>query len=137
MGRILAIDFGLKRTGLAVTDPLKIVANSLETVPTEKLMSYLINYCQNEEVEQFVIGQPFRMNGEPSQVEANILEFIKVLEKKIPHIPIDREDERLTSKMAMQSMIVGGAKKKTRQVKGNLDKISATIILQSYLGHLS
>lgn len=136
MGRILAIDFGLKRTGLAVSDPMQIIANGLETVPTKELMEYLKKYTSKEEVECFVVGMPVRMNNEPSQIEQNIGEFIKVLQKEFPTIRVEREDERMTSKMAVQTMLAGGMKKKDRRNKGNVDKISATIILQSYMGHL-
>ena len=136
MARILAIDFGLKRVGLAVTDSMQLIANGLETVPTKDVMEYLKNYLAKEEVECFVIGMPIRMNNEPSAIEANIQEFIKVLRKNFPLVNIEREDERLTSKMAVQTMVAGGMKKKDRRQKGNIDKISATIILQSYMGHL-
>lgn len=136
MARILAIDFGLKRVGLAVTDPMKIIANGLETVPTVEVMKYLKNYLQKEKVECFVVGKPMRMNNEPSPIEENIKEFVKALQKEFPEVKIAREDERFTSKMAVQSMVMGGMKKQDRRQKENVDKISATIILQSYLEHL-
>lgn len=135
MGKVLAIDFGIKRTGLAVTDDLRIIASGLETVATAEVMDYLISYCTKEKVDSFVIGQAVRMSGEMSAVEANIEEFIKVLEKKIPQVNIVRQDERFTSKLALDAMIQGGVKKKDRRnkQKGLIDKVSATLILQAYL----
>tara|TARA_R110002050_G_scaffold141251_2_gene266352 strand:+ start:58451 stop:58867 length:417 start_codon:yes stop_codon:yes gene_type:complete len=135
MGKIVAIDFGIKRTGLAVSDDLRIIASGLETVPTAEVMDYLISYCSKEDVGILVLGQAVRMSGEMSAVEANILEFIKVLEKKIPTVKIVRQDERFTSKLALDAMIQGGVKKKDRRnkQKGLIDKVSATLILQAYL----
>ncbi|HEA30839.1 MAG TPA: Holliday junction resolvase RuvX [Leeuwenhoekiella sp.] len=132
MARILAIDYGTKRTGIAVTDELQLIASGLTTVKTVNLMSFLKEYCQKEQVERILIGEPKRMNNEASEVEAHILRFRENLEKEI-HIPINRVDERFTSKMAMESMIEGGLKKKKRQNKALVDEISATIILQTYL----
>ena len=133
MGRILAIDYGKKRTGLAVTDPLQISTNGLDTVPTEKLMGFLTDYLTDETVETLVIGEPLRLNDQPSAVEKDIQKFIKKVKKKFPDLKIDREDERFTSKMAVQTMVAGGVKKKKRRSKELVDKVSATLILQSYL----
>lgn len=134
MGRILAIDFGLKRTGIAVTDNLKMIANPLETVASENLISFLKSYCEKEKVETFVIGAPKRMNNQSSDIEQNILLFIDHLKKVFPKVKIERQDERFTSKLAFNAMITGGLKKKDRQNKETIDKLSATIILQSFLG---
>ena len=133
MGRLLAIDFGEKRTGIAVTDELQIIASGLTTVQTEELLSFLVEYTQNENVEKFIVGKPKQMNNEDSQSETHITGFLEKLSKKLPQIPIIREDERFTSKMAFQTMIDSGLKKKQRRNKGLVDEISATIILQSYL----
>lgn len=133
MSRILAIDFGVKRTGIAVTDELQIIASGLTTVPTDELLSFLENYFNEENVELVIVGEPKRMNNENSAVESSILEFINKFETKFSDIPLQRVDERFTSKMAFQTMIDGGLKRKQRKDKGLIDKISATIILQSYL----
>lgn len=133
LSRILAIDFGEKRTGIAVTDELQIIASGLTTVPTDELLSFLENYFNEEDVELVIVGEPKRMNNENSAVESSILEFIKKFETKFSNIPLQRVDERFTSKMAFQTMIDGGLKRKQRKDKGLIDKISATIILQSYL----
>jgi len=133
MGRLLAIDFGTKRTGLAVTDELQLIASGLQTVETSDLLTFLKQYVSNEVVEKFIIGLPKQMNNTVSESEAHILKFIVQLEKAIPSIPIVRVDERFTSKMAFQTMIDSGLKKKQRQNKALIDEISATLILQSYL----
>ncbi len=133
MGRILAIDYGLKRTGLAVTDPLKIIATPLETVETQKLLEKLANYMATESVERIVIGMPAKLDGSDTHATQPVLGFIEILKKKFPSMPISVEDERFTSKMAMQAMIQGGMKKSDRRVKGNVDKISAVLILQSFM----
>lgn len=133
MSRILAIDFGVKRTGIAVTDELQIIASGLTTVPTDELLSFLENYFNEEDVALVIVGEPKRMNNENSAVESSILEFINKFETKFSDIPLQRVDERFTSKMAFQTMIDGGLKRKQRKDKGLIDKISATIILQSYL----
>lgn len=133
MGRILAIDFGEKRTGIAVTDELKIIASGLTTVNTKELLPFLNDYTQKEQVELFVIGKPKQLNNTDSESEQFILPFLKSLEKAFPAIQIKREDERFTSKMAFQTMIDSGLNKKQRQNKALVDEISATIILQSYL----
>lgn len=133
MARILALDFGKVRTGVAVTDELQLIASSLATVETKDLFTFLKNYFEAENVEKIVIGEPKQMSGKVSESEALIVPFINSFKKLFPGIPIVRQDERFTSKMALDSMIAGGMKKKKRQKKGELDKISATIILQSYL----
>jgi len=133
MGRILAIDYGQKRCGLAVTDELKIIANSLITVPTAQLLDYLKKYLSKENVELFVIGKPMQMDNTESESEKYIKPFIKSLQKLFPDIPIKRFDERFTSKMAFQTMIDSGISKTKRRDKGLVDTISATIILQSFM----
>ncbi len=133
MGRILAIDYGKKRTGIAVTDELQLIASGLTTVDTTTFFSYVKEYLKSEEVELFLVGEPKQMNNMPSESEVLIQPFIKKLEQQFPQIPIKRVDERFTSKMAVQTMIDGGLKKKQRQNKALIDEISATIILQSYL----
>ena len=133
MPRILAIDYGEKRTGIAVTDELQIIASGLITVKTNELIKFLINYTNKEQVELFIVGQPKQMNNSDSESEKHILSFLKQLEKSLPKIPIKRIDERFTSKIAFQTMIDSGLKKKQRRNKGLVDEISATIILQSYL----
>lgn len=133
MGRIIGIDFGMKRTGIAVTDPLQLIASGLTTVDTSELMSYLKQYVTAEEVELIVVGQPKRMNNDFSDVEHRIQEFVEALKTEIPELPIVRVDERFTSKIAFQSMIDSGVKKKDRRKKELLDQVSATVILQSYL----
>lgn len=133
MGRILAIDYGRKRTGIAVTDPLRIIATSLETVPTTELLTFLKKYAQQETVDEFVIGMPKTLRNEDSENAPFVREFIVALKTTFPEKPIHEADERFTSSIAQRAMIEGGMKKKDRQVKGNVDKISATIILQSFL----
>lgn len=134
-GRVLAIDYGTKRTGIAVTDPLQIIANPLTTVPTAELLHFLGAYFEKEKVVQVVVGEPIPDAGTVSKVEIEIQKFLKKFREKFPDMPVDREDERLTSRMAHETLITGGAKRKTRQEKGLVDTISAVIILQSYLGH--
>jgi putative Holliday junction resolvase len=134
MGRILAIDFGTKRTGIAVTDPLKILANPLEMVETPKLIDFLTSYFKKEEVETIVLGFPKHLDGNPNEMTPKVLSLKDRLSKLFPDKKLVLVDERFTSKMAMQSMIAMGSKKKDRIEKaGNLDKVSAAIILQSYL----
>ena len=133
MARILALDFGTKRTGIAVTDELQIIASGLTTVETKSLIPFLKSYLSEENVEMFIIGDPKQMNNEASESEVSISKFLKTLEKSFPDIPLKRIDERFTSKMAFQTMIDSGLKKKQRQNKALIDEISATIILQSYL----
>ncbi len=133
MARIIAIDYGLKRTGIAVTDPLQLIATALTTVETKGLQQFLQDYMAKEEVEKIVVGEPRQMNNTPSQIEPAIKQFIAEFRKKITNAVIVRFDERFTSKMASQSMIVAGYKKKDRRNKEMIDKISAAILLQSYL----
>ncbi len=133
MSKILALDFGIKRTGIAVTDDLQLIASGLTTVETSKLIVFLKEYLQKEEVVLFVVGKPKQMNNTDSESEPIIQKFLHKLQGNFPNIPIRREDERFTSKMAFQSMIDSGLSKKKRQNKGLVDEISATLILQSYL----
>ena len=133
MPRILAIDYGAKRTGLAVTDPLQIIATALETVRTHDLLEFLKKYSLGEPVEAFVVGMPRRLDNTDSENASRVQSFIKLLKKTFPDIPIHTHDERFTSSMALQSMIASGTKKSDRREKGNIDKISATIILQSFM----
>jgi putative Holliday junction resolvase len=133
MGRILAIDYGKVRTGIAVTDELQIIASGLETVATSELIAFLKSYTASEKVDLFVVGEPKQMNNDPSESEALIIPFLEKLKKAIPTIPIERVDERFTSKMAFQTMIDSGLSKKKRKNKALVDEISATLILQSYL----
>lgn len=133
MGRILAIDYGQKRVGLAVTDPLKLIASSLKTVHSKDIIEFLIDYLKKEKVETIVVGVPKQMNGKPSESVKFIIPFINKLKKEFPCILIEEADERFTSKMAKQTLIESGVKRKKRRNKTLLDSISATIILQSYL----
>ena len=133
MARILAIDFGEKRTGIAVSDPLQTIANGLTTVDTTHLEQFLVDHVAKESVERFVIGFPTTLRNEPAVVTAQITPFVEKLKQRFPSIPVELVDERFTSKMAFQTMIDGGLKKKARQNKGLIDQISATIILQTYL----
>ena len=133
MARILAIDYGKKRTGIAVTDAFQIIASGLTTVATPELLDFLKDYTKNEEVALILVGKPVQMNNKPSESDALIQAFLVQLRKEITEIPIERIDERFTSKMAFQTMIDSGLKKKQRQNKALVDEISATIILQSYL----
>ena len=134
MGRILSIDYGKKRTGLAVTDPLRIIANGLATIPTSDIFDYLTQYVTKESVDQLVIGKPIQPNGQPSENLTRVENFVNRWRKLHPEMPIDYYDERFTSVIAHQAMIAGGVKKKTRREdKGLVDEISATIILQDYM----
>ena len=133
MARILSIDYGKKRTGLAVTDPLQIIAGGLATVATSELFDYLQAYIQREKVEMVVIGEPRQSNGEPSENLARVQQFVNRWRKAVPQVPIQFYDERFTSVLAHQAMIDGGLKKKARQNKALVDEISATIILEDYL----
>ena len=136
MARILAIDYGAKRCGIAVTDESKIIASGLTTVDTKELLGWLRDYVASEDVELFVVGEPKRMHGEASESEKLIQPFLEKLSKILPDIPIKRIDERFTSKMAFDTMIASGISKKKRQDKKLVDQISATIILQDYLYNL-
>lgn len=133
MSRILAIDYGSKRVGIAVTDTQQIIAGGLTTVHSKDVMNFLKDYLFKEEVECFVVGEPKQMNNKPSQPAEMIEAFVKNLRKQFPGISIERVDERFTSIIASQAMLNGGLKKKDRQNKGLVDKISATLILQAYL----
>lgn len=133
MSRILAIDYGRKRTGIAVTDPMQIIANGLTTVPTHELMDFLLKYVAQEKVERIVVGHPKQMNNEDSENMKYIKPFVAQLKKKLLDMPVELVDERFTSVLAHQAMLDGGLKKKARQDKALVDEISATIILQSYL----
>ena len=133
MSRLLAIDYGAKRTGLAVTDPLQIIATALDTVRTHDLMDFLKKYSQTESIEAFIVGMPRRLDNTDTDNTPRVVSFVKALKKSFPDIPIHTHDERFTSSMALQSMIASGTKKSDRREKGNIDKISATIILQSYM----
>ena len=133
MGRVLALDYGIKRTGIAVTDPLRIIATPLETVLTKDLLAFLKTYVGREPVDEFVIGMPKNLKNEDSEIAPVVRKFVSILKQTFPETPVSEVDERFTSSMAHRAMIEGGMKKKDRQVKGNADKISATLILQSFL----
>lgn len=133
MARILSIDYGKKRTGIAVTDPLQIIANGLATVATCELMAFLQEYVARESVERIVVGEPKQLNGEPSENLPRVKQFVAQLRKKLPDIPVEFYDERFTSVLAHKTMIDSGIGKKARQNKALVDEISATIILQDYL----
>ena len=137
MPRVLAIDYGQKRTGLAHTDPEKIIASPLDTCKTDGLIPFLIKYDKNERVDAFVIGKPIQKDGSPSDVEKEILEFIIKLKKNFPNKSIYRQDERYTSKISSRVILESGIKKNKRKNKRLIDKISATLILQSYLEYKS
>lgn len=133
MDRIIGIDYGRKRVGVAVTDPLGIFASALDTVHSAKIIDYLKKYASNENVVRFVVGYPMNMNGKPSEAAKDVDIFMKHLAKAFPDIPVTLEDERFTSVLAHRAMIEGGMSKKDRMNKESVDKISAAIILQSYL----
>lgn len=137
MGRILAIDFGAKRIGIAVTDSNQIIATALDTVPSAEILNYLKNYFSKEKVSKIIVGEPKHLDGSESGPVEALKNFKKALTRFFPHIPIESIDERFTSKIAFESMILSGAKKKDRENKSNIDKISAVIILQDYLSQLS
>lgn len=133
MARILSIDYGKKRTGLAVTDPLQIIAGGLATVPTHELFQFLQDYIACEQVECIVIGEPKQPNGMPSENLERVQQFVNRWRRAVPNIPINYYDERFTSVLAHRAMLEGGLKKKDRQNKALVDEISATIILQNYM----
>jgi putative Holliday junction resolvase len=133
MARILAIDYGTKRVGLAVTDPLKIIASALNTVHAKDVIVYLKNYTTKEEVERFVVGLPKRLDGSDSQSAVHVENFVNLLRKNFPNTPIERVDERFTSTIATRSLLEMGLKKKDRANKGNVDQVSAVLILQTYM----
>jgi len=133
VARILSIDYGKKRTGLAVTDPLQLIANGLATVSTSELFNYVKAYVEKESVERIVIGEPRQSNGEPSENLTRVQQFVNRWRKAVPSVPIEYYDERFTSVLAHRVMIDGGLRKKARQNKALVDEISATIILQNYM----
>ena len=133
MSRIIAIDYGRKRTGIAVSDTLQMIANGLTTVPTHQLLQFLLDYVAKEPVERILVGLPKQMNNEASENMKNIEPFVRSLKKKLPDMPVEYVDERFTSVLAHKALLVGGAKKKTRQDKALIDTMSATIILTSYM----
>lgn len=133
MGRIMGIDYGRKRTGVAVTDPLQIIAGNLATVPTHTLMQFIKDYIAREQVDRIVIGQPTQLNGQPSESMKYITPFVNRLRKVLPEMPVVMYDERFTSTIAHQAMIDGGMKKSDRRDKARVDAIAATIILNDYL----
>jgi len=133
MGRILAVDYGKKRTGLAVSDSLRIIATPLDTVDSKELIAFLKKYTTTETVDEFVVGMPKTLLNEDSEIAPLVRTFVEELKKIFPGKPVHLADERFTSRIAQQAMIAGGMKKKDRQVKGNVDKISATIILQDFM----
>lgn len=131
--RILSVDYGRKRTGIAVTDPSQIIAGGLATVSTSTLFEYLSEYVANEHVERIIIGEPRQTNGEPSENYQRVIQFVNRWRKAMPQIPIELYDERFTSVLAHQAMLQGGLRKKARQDKALVDEISATILLQDYM----
>lgn len=137
MDRIIGIDFGRKRTGIAVSDPLGIFASALETLPSAKIIDYIKNYAENETISGFVVGYPRNLNGEPAEAARDVDAFLPALRKAFPGIPVTVEDERFTSVMAHRVMIDGGMKAKDRRDKASVDRISAQIILQGFLDRRS
>ncbi|MBN8642039.1 MAG: Holliday junction resolvase RuvX [Flavobacteriales bacterium] len=133
MARILAIDYGIKRTGIAVTDELQIIASGLTTIPSETAIAFLKDYFSKENVAKVLIGEPKQMNGQPSESAEIIEKFVTKFQQEFPDMKVERADERFTSKMAFQTMIDSGLKKKQRQNKALIDEIAATIMLQDYL----
>jgi putative Holliday junction resolvase len=133
MGRILAIDYGVKRVGLAVTDPLQIIASALDTVHSQDVLAFITKYCQQEEVDEFIVGMPKHLDSSDTNNTQHVVGFVRKLQKLFPGKKVITHDERFTSKMAFQTMIDMGLNKKARADKATVDKISATIILQSYL----
>jgi putative Holliday junction resolvase len=133
MARLIAIDWGKKRVGIAVTDPQQIIANPLTTVPTKDIISFLSNYLENEEVEALIVGMPRDLFNNESHSTAGVTQFVNELRNKFTSYPLHLHDERFTSKLALDAMIRSGSKKSDRRKKENIDKLSATIILQSYM----
>ena len=133
MSRIVAIDYGRKRSGIAVTDTLQLIANGLTTVPTHQLLTYILDYLAHEQVERILVGLPKQMNNEASESMKYIEPFVRSLKKKLPEMPVEYVDERFTSVLAHHAMLEGGLKKKDRRDKALVDEISATIILRDYL----
>lgn len=137
MERLIGIDYGRKRTGLAASDPLGIFASALETVPSAKIIEYLQKYSENETITRFVVGYPVNLDGRPSEAAADIDAFLPKLRKAFPGVPVELEDERFTSVLAHRAMIDGGMKYKDRRDKASVDRISAAIILQGYMDRKS
>lgn len=133
MSRIVAIDYGKKRTGIAVSDTLQLIAGGLTTVPTSELLAFISNYVAREPVERIIVGMPRQMSGEDSENMKRIRPFVQTLRKQLPHIPVEYVDERFTSVLAHRTMLEAGLKKKERQNKALVDEVSAVIILQTYL----
>lgn len=133
MARILSIDYGQKRTGLAVTDPLKIIAGGLATVPTSELLGFILSYHAKETLERIVVGEPIQPNGQPSDNLPRVRAFVERLRKALPEVPVEYYDERFTSVLAHRTMLDGGLRKMQRRNKALVDEISATIILQDYM----
>jgi len=133
MAKLLGIDYGKKRTGIAETDDLQIIASGLTTVETPKIWDFLEKYLADNQVEKIVIGESLDLEGQPNPIETDIKKFIKKFQKKYPQIEVIREDERYTSKMAFDAMLKGGVKKKKRRNKALIDQVSAALILQAYL----
>lgn len=133
MGRLLAIDYGLKRTGIAVSDPLRIIATALDTIDSPKVLEFLNRYLKAEQVDVFIVGMPKTLKNEDSDIAPIVRQFVEQLKQQFPDKPVHLADERFTSRIAQQAMIMGGMKKKDRQVKANVDKISATILLQDFM----
>ncbi|MCA6438616.1 MAG: Holliday junction resolvase RuvX [Sediminibacterium sp.] len=135
MARIICIDYGGKRTGLAVTDPLQIIATALDTIDTKDFISYLKKYCSTETVELFLIGEPLNLDDTPTHATSLVHKAIASLQKNFPNIPVKKVDERYSSKMAVRAMVDMGMKKKDRRIKGNIDQIAAVMLLQEYLAN--
>lgn len=135
MARILGIDYGTKRTGIATTDPLQISVNGLDTVPTEEVFGYLKKYLATEEVEKIVVGEPMHMDGTPAQIAPQVNKFMQKLRELFPEVEVVSQDERFTSEDAKRIILESGVKKKKRRDKSLVDKVSAILILQDYLGH--
>lgn len=133
MDRIIGIDYGRKRVGVAVSDPLRIFASALDTVPSAKIIDYLKRYAENERVERFVVGYPMNLDNKPSEAARYVEQFLNLLKKHFPQVPVTLEDERFTSVLAHRAMIDGGVKKTDRRDKAAVDKVSAALILQTYL----
>jgi putative Holliday junction resolvase len=133
MARIVCIDYGGKRTGLAVTDPLQIIATALDTIDTKDFIPYLKSYCNKEPVELFLIGEPLNLDDTPTHATPLVHKAIAALQKNFPDIPVQTVDERFSSKMAVRAMVEMGMKKKDRRIKGNIDQIAAVMLLQEYL----
>ncbi len=137
MDRIVGIDYGRKRVGVAVSDPLRIFASALETVPSAKIIEYLQQYAAAETIERFVVGYPVNLDGRPSEAAKDVDAFLNLLRKKFPSVPVSLEDERFTSVLAHRAMIDGGLRKMDRRDKAAVDKVSAALILQTYMDRTS